>query len=83
MAQAVQGIVELLRMGGPWAVAVLCLAWAVAERVHNIREGRANTKSLIDLATAQIAALTKMEGAITATTQQQRELLLITLGKRK
>lgn len=82
MAAAVQAVAELIKMGGPWALVLLTLGWAVAERVHNIREGRANAKALIDLSMAQIAATTKLESAVSAQQQMQRELMLITLGKR-
>ncbi len=74
MSAIVQGVVELLKLGGAYAALVIAMGWAIYERWQNQK----NSVSMVQLATAQIGALTKLEGMITA----QEKLLTMALSRR-
>ncbi len=62
MGAAAAGIVELLKVGGVYAGLAIALMWAAFERWQNVK----TKDKLIEIAVAQIGAMTELKGAILA-----------------
>lgn len=57
-------LVDLLKTGGPYTVAVLALGWAVKKDRDNEKTTRELFTKTAELATAQTAAMVKFEGTL-------------------